>query len=202
MDELNGVLKEDPMDPVSINRAHDDDGSDDDDDEDDEEEAMYRNNWNSIRSHHRVGQRVQDVYDFRIGGARVLEQVGRGEGNVRMSLVERRLRAIFSRQSSSFKVNMSYGFILRHTETGLLRYFHSSANNHRYFDQPHLITNQDDMDRFMKAVLLETPLDYCYSASTKYEVDSSSNNQRHVLFEQISLCYRSRRMRCATVHQE
>ena len=175
MDELNGVLKEDPMDPTSINRAYDN-GSDDDED-DDEEEAMYRNNWNSIRSHHRVGQRVQDVYNFRIGGAPVLEQVGRGEGNDRMSLVERRLRAIFSRQSSSFKINMSYGFILRHTETGQLRYFHSSANNHRYFDQPHLITNQDDMDRFISAVLLATPLDYAirHRPNTKWTVVLTTN---------------------------
>ena len=44
-------------------------------------------------------------------GLLCLNKLGEEKENFRMSLVERRLRAIFSRQSSSFKINMSYGFI-------------------------------------------------------------------------------------------
>jgi hypothetical protein len=38
---------------------------------------------------------------------------------------------IFREQTTAFKINVSFGFSLRHMETGELRYYHSSQNNSR-----------------------------------------------------------------------
>jgi len=47
---------------------------------------------------------------------------------------------------------MSFGFVLRNTETGELQYYHSSLNNHRVFDEPFLIGNIRDMERVVEAI--------------------------------------------------
>ena len=39
---------------------------------------------------------------------------------------------IFREQTTAFKINVSFGFSLRHMETGELRYYHSSQNNSRF----------------------------------------------------------------------
>jgi hypothetical protein len=44
----------------------------------------------------------------------------------------------------------SFGFILRNVETGELRYYHSSQNNSRFFDAPHLIRTEEDLERFLE----------------------------------------------------
>ena len=149
---FDGILTEDPRELPHVEDDNDDDDEEYDDDDDDDEEVrveqLIRDNWNSIRSHHRVGRNVQEIYNFRIGHVGGLEQVGGGGG-----LMERRLRAIFERQRRSFKINLSYGFILRNVETGELRYFHPSSNNHRFLDVPHIIRDEADMERFIEAVI-------------------------------------------------
>jgi hypothetical protein len=39
------------------------------------------------------------------------------------------VRRIFRQQTIAFKINLSFGFILRNVETEELRYYHSSQNN-------------------------------------------------------------------------
>jgi hypothetical protein len=58
------------------------------------------------------------------------------------------IRNIFTQQTSAFRINVSFGFILRNVETGELRYYHPSQNNARFFDVPHLIRNEEDLDKF------------------------------------------------------
>jgi hypothetical protein len=55
---------------------------------------------------------------------------------------------IFREQTTAFKINVSLGFILRHMETGELRYYHSSQNNSRFFYVPHLIRTEEDLEKF------------------------------------------------------
>jgi hypothetical protein len=43
------------------------------------------------------------------------------------------VRNIFIQQTSAFRINVSFGFILRNVETGELRYYHPSQNNARFF---------------------------------------------------------------------
>jgi hypothetical protein len=56
---------------------------------------------------------------------------------------------IFRQQTTAFKINVSFGFFLRQIETGELRYYHSSQNNSRFVDVPHLIRTEEDLERFL-----------------------------------------------------
>ncbi|KAJ8049565.1 hypothetical protein HOLleu_02352 [Holothuria leucospilota] len=94
----------------------------------------YENNWGAIRTHHRRHNRVQDVYNFRLN-----ELDGERIGSL--------LLGVYNDQRVQFKLNMSFGFMLRHRVNGELRYFHASHNNHRLFERPYVIgTRQDIID--------------------------------------------------------
>ena len=57
------------------------------------------------------------------------------------------VRYLYRQQTTAFKIDLSFGFILRNIETGVLRYYHSSQNNARLFDVPHLIRTEEDLER-------------------------------------------------------
>ena len=57
-------------------------------------------------------------------------------------------------------MNVSFGFILRNVETEELRYYHSSQNNSRLFDVPHLIRNEEDLDKFLADLSREDILEF------------------------------------------
>ena len=57
---------------------------------------------------------------------------------------------MFRNQSSAFKINLSFGFILRNKISGELRYFHSSNFfSGRFLDAPHLVNNACDFETFL-----------------------------------------------------
>ena len=60
---------------------------------------VYVDHWSSIRTHHRWSQRVQDMYNFRIR-------------DLNMNQLRDQLMAMFRSQTSRFKINVSFGFIL------------------------------------------------------------------------------------------
>ena len=101
---------------------------------------VYQEHWSSIRTHHRTGQRVQDVYNFRIR-------------DLNLHSLTEELQQMFRSQTVRFRINVSFGFILRHVETGELRYYHSSHNQGRLLDIPPAITNQKDFDAFLSSIL-------------------------------------------------
>jgi hypothetical protein len=70
------------------------------------------------------------------------------------------VRPIFRQQTTAFKINLSFGFILRNVETGELRYYHSSQNNSRFFDGPHLIRTEEDLERFLEELSRHNMLEY------------------------------------------
>ena len=60
---------------------------------------------------------------------------------------------IFTDQTTAFKLNISYGFILRNRTSGRYRYYHSSCNCcGRYLDEPSLITNADTFENFLERI--------------------------------------------------
>ena len=69
-----------------------------------------------------------------------------------MESLSTHLDQIFKEQSTSFKINGSLGFVLRHRVTHELRYFHSSVNNHRLLDMPILVANRDNFQDFIDAI--------------------------------------------------
>ena len=94
-------------------------------------------NWSSIRSHVTRGP-VQSRYNYRLTSldTRSLE-----------------LRHIFEEQTTAFKINLSYGFILRNKQTGRYRFYHSSCNCcGRYLDEPSLIMNAETFEKFLERI--------------------------------------------------
>ncbi|XP_070570958.1 zinc finger protein 691-like [Ptychodera flava] len=65
----------------------------------------YRENWSNIRSRHREGNPLLDVYNFRLTGGFQLDDL-----KIFLNMVHRR-------QSTQYKVNFALGFIMRHVET-------------------------------------------------------------------------------------
>ena len=93
--------------------------------------------WGSIRTHTSHGP-VQSRYNFRLttSDTAVLE-----------------LGHIFAEQTMAFKLNISYGFILRNRTSGRHRYYHSSCNCcGRYLNEPSLITNADTFENFLERI--------------------------------------------------
>ena len=76
----------------------------------------YRQHWPQIRTGFSRQNRLQDWYNFRLS-------------TTSPTALREQLNRIFADQSTVFKVNFSFGFIFRNTETGALQYHHPSANN-------------------------------------------------------------------------
>ena len=63
------------------------------------------------------------------------------------------LRVLFEEQTTSFKINCSFAFILKNKTTNRLKYYHSSNNCcGRLLEEPSLITNRGDFDRFLERI--------------------------------------------------
>jgi hypothetical protein len=62
------------------------------------------------------------------------------------------IERIFDDQSTVFKLNLSFGFILFNNDTEEMQYHHSSANNSRVFDTPFQIRNREDLAQVREAM--------------------------------------------------
>ena len=100
---------------------------------------MIQQHWRAIRTRESRGNRLQDRYNIRVNA----------DGT---EPFPRYLQQIMDDQRTVFKINLSFGFILRNHETQELTYFHPSVNNQRFFETPHLIRNQHDLNQLMETV--------------------------------------------------
>jgi hypothetical protein len=55
------------------------------------------------------------------------------------------IQPIFEDQTTVFKLNLSFGFVLFNNETQQMQYHHPSANNSRVFDSPFQTRNREDL---------------------------------------------------------
>ena len=108
---------------------------------------VYIEHWSAIRTHHRINQRVQDMYNFRIQ-------------NLNMNHLRDQLMEMFRSQVHQFKINVSFGFILQNIENRELRYYHSSHNLGRLLEAPHLISNEEDFEAFLEVIMEEDLLEW------------------------------------------
>ena len=115
--------------------------------EDHELRAVYRDFWSAIRSYRHDYGKVQQIHNRRLISETMRD-------------VEPELWTIFRSQRQAFKVNFSYGFVLRHTETGEYRYFHASQNNARLLDVPRLVRNQEDFSKLLEDIRQEDVLEF------------------------------------------
>ena len=126
------ALNEDPLTPPPIEHAANDNLSRDLRD-------FVHENWASVRTHV-VNGPVQTRYNHRLTSLDTRD-------------LQEPLFALFDQQKTAFKVNASYGFVLKEKESGHLRYYHSSSNCcGRLLEEPSLIANRDDFDRFLARI--------------------------------------------------
>ena len=98
-----------------------------------------RDNWGSIRTYVTQGP-VQTRYNHRFT-------------TPDMRVLKEPLGELFDEQTTAFKVNLSFGFILKQKVIGRLRYYHSSNNCcGRYMEEPSLITNRADFESFQERI--------------------------------------------------
>jgi hypothetical protein len=82
---------------------------------DPETRALHRQHWvHPFRGSNL--QRIQDRYNFTLH-------------ETRASTFPEMVRSLYRQQTTAFKTNLSFGFILRNIETGVLQYYHPSQNN-------------------------------------------------------------------------
>jgi len=104
--------------------------------EDHETRILYLRHCNTIQIQENSGNRVKDRYNFTLH-------------EMTASTLPEMVRRIFRQQTTAFKINLSFGFMLRNVETGELRYYHPSQNNARFFDVPHLSRTEEDLQKFL-----------------------------------------------------
>ena len=76
----------------------------------------YWRHWHQIRTRFNRQNRLSDWYNYRVSSLQPRELI-------------QHLDKTFADQSSVFKLNVSFGFILRNNETGDLQYYYVSRNN-------------------------------------------------------------------------
>ena len=126
-------LDEDPLTPPPVEHAANDELSS-------AIRDFVHENWGSVRTHVVHGP-IQTRYNRRLTG-------------LDMRDLHDQLFLLFDQQTTAaFKVNVSFGFVLREKENDRLRYYHSSNNCcGRYLEELSLITNRDDFDRFLARI--------------------------------------------------
>ena len=100
----------------------------------------YRNHWHQIRTRFSRKNRILDWYNFRLSSLQPQELITH-------------LNNIFTDQSTVFKLNVSFGFILRNNETGALQYYYASRNNEQVFEAPFQIITAADLQQVREALL-------------------------------------------------
>ena len=99
----------------------------------------YRRHWHQIRTRFSRGNRLLDWYNYRLSSLQPQELLNH-------------LDEIFTDQSTVFKLNVSFGFILRNNETGDLQYHYASRNNNHLFEAPFQITTAADLQQVREAL--------------------------------------------------
>jgi len=97
-------------------------------------------NRDQIRTKLRTGNRVQNKYNYSLEGRRYADNVEQVHSN------------ITARERTRFKIDCSYGVILKNVETDQLRNFYGSLGNARMLDFAVLISNQDHLRSFLENI--------------------------------------------------
>ena len=103
-----------------------------------------RTHWSSIKTG--ASRRLHtSIYNIRIQ-----------DNDVRAALTGARAMSIFEEQTSSFKMNAAFGFLLVNyqgaDEPAELRFWHPSSNRDRLHEIPKLITNRSEHEDFLSAI--------------------------------------------------
>ena len=99
----------------------------------------YHRHWDQMRTRYSRQKRLLDWYSYRISF-------------IHPSQLMDHLNDIFLDQNTVFKLNVSFGFILRNNETSALQYYYASRNNNHLFDSPFQIATEADLEQLCQAL--------------------------------------------------
>jgi len=121
------------------------------------------NNWQYIRSHSHHGK-FEDCHVIRLQ-------------STDMTDIHGQLRQLFENQKTKFKINVSFGGIMRHKETAALRYWHASHGSDRLLDFPRLIRHAEDFEEFLQEIAMNDVVEWArlQRPDTKEIVDMMTN---------------------------
>ena len=87
------------------------------------------------------------------------------------------LNNIFTDQSTVFKLNVSFGFILCNKETRALQYYYASRKNEQVFEEPFQITTAADLQQVHEALLNLNVLEWVcqWRPNSKWVVEQVTN---------------------------
>jgi len=124
----------------------------------------YHVHWNKIRTRFSRNNKLANWYNYR------LSSLSPDELNTY-------LHQVFDDQTTVFKLNISFGYILRSTVTDELQYHYASRNNNNVFDAPLLVRNENDLHQVQNDLQNLDILEWARQLrpSTKWVVDSITN---------------------------
>ena len=124
----------------------------------DEYKEIYQNNWGIIRQRVRVG-RVKDTYHFPL--FTILD-----------SEIAQKVEHVLGQYNQSIKINIAFGFILKHVTTEDMKFFYPS-NNTLLFEAPRYLRSISDYHSLLNDVEYEDALSYAQALrpSTKWAVE-------------------------------
>ena len=94
---------------------------------------LYKNNRHIIKRGHRKGKLSQE-YNYEINN------------DITYFNIDNHLNEIYNQQTKSFKINMSFGYVLRNIETAELRFYYPQQND-TVLSSPASISNRLDLKR-------------------------------------------------------
>ena len=110
------------------------------DEEDPELREFLSKYWSSIRTFSKHGK-VQSLHNFYF----------RNFEHMIDTIAERIMRD----QQTRFKLNYSFGYVLRNIDTDKLRYYHPSSNNAQVLDAAVTISNSNELEEFLLKIAAE-----------------------------------------------
>ena len=99
------------------------------------------------------------------------------------------IERIFEDQSTVFKLNLSFGFILFNNDTEEMQYYHSSANNDLVFDTPLQIRNREDLAQVREA--MQKSVKRCFREAKHWHswMGSTTTSQLQIDCHGFHQCY-------------
>ena len=120
-------------------------------------EEIYQNNWSVIRQRVKIG-RIKDTYHFPLF-------------TISDSEIAQKVEHVLGQYNQSIKINIAFGFIVKHVTTEEMKFFYPS-NNTLLFEVPRLLRNNSDYRSLIDDIEYEDALSYAQSlrTSTKWNV--------------------------------
>ena len=78
-------------------------------------------------------------------------------------------------QQTRFKLNYSFGYVLRNIDTDELRYCHSSSNNALVLEAAVTISNSNELEKFLRKIAAEDFLENFNRPDTKWKLLQLTN---------------------------